>query len=113
MREASATPDDLGPATEARFARAFADSAVITRQAAAALLGVDAGTLDSLTTAHVIRAVPRGRRRAYTERDLRDYLLRAPEPIPGPKPGRARVVPRAKSVRFSELSLGPSHRAMR
>ena len=62
---------DLGPVTERRFAEAFAAGAVITAKAAAELIGLDVKTLDALSEGQVIRSVPRGKRRAYTERDLR------------------------------------------
>lgn len=65
---------DLGPVTERRFAEAFAAGAVITAKAAAELIGLDVKTLDALSEGQVIRSVPRGKRRAYTERDLRAYL---------------------------------------
>jgi len=68
----------LGPVTEARFAAAFADGATVTAKAAADLLGLDVKTLGALTDALTIRAVRRGKLRAYTEHDLRAYLLDGP-----------------------------------
>ena len=72
--DTSPAPSDLGPITEARFAAAFARGALITKQAAAELLGLDPGTVDLLTLHGVIVAVPRGRRRGYAEHELRRYL---------------------------------------
>lgn len=92
----------LGPATEARFARAFEDGALITKQAAAQLLGLDVGTLDALTTDGVIRAVPRGKRRAYTEHELRAFLLGATSPPAEPKRKLGRALPAPKTINFSQ-----------
>jgi hypothetical protein len=69
----------LGPVTEARFAVAFADRAIIDKATAAGLLGMDVKTLDAMTTEGLVRAVTRGAHRAYTERDLRLYLLAGPD----------------------------------
>jgi phage terminase Nu1 subunit (DNA packaging protein) len=69
---------DLGQTTERRFAEVFAASAIITRKAAAGLLGVDERTLDSMTDEGIVRAVRRGNLRAYAERDLRAYLAEGP-----------------------------------
>jgi hypothetical protein len=68
------SPLYLGPLTEARFESAFSCGATITAKAAADLLGVDVRTLGDMTDEGVVRAVPRGKLRAYTERDLRAYL---------------------------------------
>jgi hypothetical protein len=76
----TSTAVHLGPATETRFAEAFFETALITKQAAAKLLGLDPGTLDALTLDGTIRAVPRGKLRAYTERDLRAFLTEPREP---------------------------------
>lgn len=46
---------NLGPATEARIQAAFATACVITRKAAAEVLGVDVQTLDGMNEAAVIR----------------------------------------------------------
>jgi hypothetical protein len=70
---------DLGPITERRFAEAFATAAVITAKAAAELIGLDEKTLASLSDRQVIRWVQRGKLRAYTERDLRAYLIEGPD----------------------------------
>ena len=78
---------DLGPTTEGRFAETFAAGAVITRKAAAELLGLDERTLDSLSDEGIVRAVRRGKLRAYTERDLRAYLLEGPSPCRSIDPG--------------------------
>lgn len=68
---------DLGPNTERRFAYAFARSAVISKKAAANFLGRDEKTLDALSEAKIVRAVRKGSRRAYTERDaiVQRYLV--------------------------------------
>ena len=71
MTEAS----HLGPVTEARFAIAFEHKAVVTKTAAASLIGIDEKTLDALSQSGVVRSIPKGKLRAYTERDLRAYLL--------------------------------------
>lgn len=90
---------ELGPITEQRFAQAFAAGAVISRKEAADLIGLDAKTLDALSNQGVIRAVRKGAHRAYTERDLRRYLLEGPdiecaEPKPRPSPARSgKVIP--------------------
>jgi hypothetical protein len=93
----------LGPATERLFDDAFADGATITATAAADLLGLDAKTLAALSDSNVIRWVPRGKRRAYTERDLRAYLTeehKASCPPPAPKKAATRS---AKVVSFSDM----------
>lgn len=99
----------LGPVTEARFAEAFGARAVVDKATAARLIGLDVKTLDALSDQHVIRAVRKGVHRAYTERDLRLYLLEGPDvecvadqkpPINAPKPRAAR--PASSVVNFSE-----------
>lgn len=77
MQDSAAEP--LGPVTEARFAEAFANRAIIDKSAAADLLGMDVKTLDAMTAAGLIRSVSKGVHRAYTERDLRLYLLEGPD----------------------------------
>lgn len=69
----------LGPTTEARFADAFATSALICAKRAAALVGLDTDTLSEMTDAGIIRAVRKGRLRSYTEHDLREFLLSGPD----------------------------------
>lgn len=64
----------LGPATEARIMAAFADRCILTSEATADLIGMDTDTLNDLADEGVIRAVRRGKRRAYTEGDIRAYL---------------------------------------
>jgi hypothetical protein len=78
VTEVALPPGYLGPATEARFAAAFAHSSILSKKAAAALVGLDEKTLDALSDAKVIRAVRKGAHRAYTERDLRTYADTAP-----------------------------------
>lgn len=102
---------DLGPITEARFAAVFSTRAVVDKRTAADLIGLDVKTLDALSDAKVIRAVRKGAHRAYTERDLRIYLIEGPDvecdapsqsgPSPKPKP-RARAQPTLRVVNFSE-----------
>lgn len=70
--------NDLGPATEARFAAAFETAAVLPAKAASELLGLDVRTLNKMTEAGSIRSVPRGDQRGYTERDCRRYLIEGP-----------------------------------
>lgn len=92
---------DLGPVTERRFAEAFAAGAVITAKAAAELIGLDVKTLDALSEGQVIRSVPRGKRRAYTERDLRAYLTDehgASCPSINPSSAKSRAAPRPLQV---------------
>lgn len=97
---------DLGPTTERRFAEAFATTAVITAKAAACLIGVDEKTLCALSDDKVIRSVPRGKLRAYTERDLRAYLLEEHDlPCPSTKPqkaGSGSTTSKLKVVAFSD-----------
>lgn len=71
----------LGPVTERRFEEAFKDSALVTAKAAASLIGLDEKTLKAMTMDGAIQACPRGRRHAYSEGALRDYLTNPP-PIP-------------------------------
>lgn len=110
-----ATLPDLGPATERRFAEAFADAVMLTRKAAAELIGVDVKTLDALHDAGLVRAVRRGKLRAYTELDLRTYLLEAAtvqcsrSTSLDPKP-RARPAGGAKVVNFSDMKRRRSKR---
>lgn len=101
-------PDYLGAATEARFAASFATAAVITKKAAAALIGLDEKTLDALTDAGAVRSVLKGKLRAYTERDLRAYLLEgaAAECRPGKTPKVAAGARSAKVVPFTSLPGG-------
>lgn len=93
---------DLGPTTERRFADAFAACAVITRKAAAKLIGLDEKTLDTLSDEKVVRAVRKGSRRAYTERDLRAYLMEGPDVECAPLQPRAKSASSGKVVNFSE-----------
>ena len=60
------------------------------RATAARLIGVDEKTLAALSERRVIRFVPRGKLRGYTERDLRAYLTEEHEaPCPSTSPLRA------------------------
>ena len=93
---------DLGPTTERRFAEAFAERALITKAAAAALIGLDEKTLDALSDAQVVRAVRKGAHRAYTERDLRAYLLEGPDVEPARPRNRPSPATPPKVVNFSE-----------
>ena len=94
-----AEPSTLGPATEARIFAAFSTACILTAEAAADLIGVDPGTLSEMTDQGVILAVRRGKRRAYTEGDIRTYLTQGdalPRSLRSPRvnvPTPARVVP--------------------
>ncbi|MDB5445682.1 MAG: regulatory protein MerR [Phenylobacterium sp.] len=92
----------LGPVTEARFAEAFAHAAVVGKSVAADLLGLDEKTVDTLTSAKILRSVPKGaKHRGYTERDLRAFLIDSPEiPCPAPEPR-----PRPKSAPMGNLRV--------
>lgn len=101
---------DLGPVTEARFARAFGDAAVVGKSVAADLLGLDEKTVDALTKEQILRSVPKGaKHRGYTERDLRLYLIEGPDlecatpQQPKPKTVRTRTGgSNVRHVNFSE-----------
>lgn len=95
----------IGPATERRIMMAFADCCIITAQATARLLGMDAGTLRELTDDGVIRAVRRGHRRAYTEGDIRSYLTQGAATDRREKP-KATVHVQSKVVPFSQRKRG-------
>lgn len=97
---------DLGPTTESRFAETFATRAVITRKAAAALIGLDEKTLDALSDAKVIRAVRIGARRGYVERDLRSYLIEGPDVECPPLKPKAAPQRDPKVLNFSERRQG-------
>ena len=108
------TDPDLGRITEARFAEAFSTRALVDKRTAAALIGLDVKTLDALSDAQVIRAVRKGVRRAYTERDLRRFILEGPDTTCAP-PAANDPAPKAKAkapssnirrVNFSEMSRG-------
>lgn len=93
----------IGPTTEARIAEAFTQAAVIGGEAAASLIGCDPKTLNELADIGAIRAVRKGggKRRGYTEGDIRAYLTESAGPcrdsIPKSRatggPARAKVVP--------------------
>lgn len=78
----------LGTATEARVCAAFAETALLTAEAACALLGIDTKSLRALTNDGIIRAVRRGGggHRAYTEGDIRAFLTESAAPVRDPKP---------------------------
>lgn len=102
----------LGPATEALLAEYFADSVTITAQRAAKLLGLDEKVLRAMTDEGVIRAVRRGERRGYAERDVRAYLLEGTaEPCRQEEKERAKSTPgRGKVVRLSEIMASKPQR---
>lgn len=106
MNDAALPPGYLGPATEARFAEAFAHSSILSKKAAAALIGLDEKTLDAASDAKIIRAVRKGAHRAYTERDLRAYLLEGPDVPCAPSApklkARAAAGANVRLVNFSE-----------
>lgn len=94
----------LGPTTARRFAEAFGTRAVVDRATAARLIGVDPKTLDAMSSDQIIRSVPKGAHRGYTERDLRAYLIEGPAVECAPKPPKPRPAPQPnlKVVNFSE-----------
>lgn len=95
---------DLGPVTEARFAAAFAAGAVITRKAAAGLIGLDVKTLDVLVEQGLIRTVRRGKLAAFIERDLRAFLSPEASPCPSiapPAPASGNTISSSRVVAFS------------
>lgn len=75
MNDAALPPGYLGPATEARFAEAFAHKALVGCEQAADLIGVDPKTLEGLPI--LAKRTGSGKRphRRYTERALRNWLL--------------------------------------
>ena len=100
------TPSPIGPTTEARIVAAFAHAAVIGGGAAADLIGCDPKTLNELADLGAIRAVRKGggRRRGYTEGDIRAYLTDSAGPCRDsiPKPRATGGPPRAKVVPFTQ-----------
>ena len=92
----------LGPTTEIRFREAFSDGALITAKAAASLLGVDVDTLSEMTAQGKIRAVPRGRRRSYSEASLRSFVEGSEQVWEFEPKGKAPAVRRARPTPFSE-----------
>jgi hypothetical protein len=101
---------DLGPVTEARLLEVFSKGAVASGKDAAWAIGVDAKVLSAMDTAGVVRSVPKGQLRGYTERELRRYLIEGsaaecaptkPQPAPKPKARPARP-PNVRYVNFSE-----------
>jgi excisionase family DNA binding protein len=93
----------LGPATEAILARTFGERLLITMQEAAKLLGMDIKTLRSMTDEGLIRAVRRGKVRAYIEADIRRFLLECQAPCdPQPKKQRRTVARAGKIVPFTQ-----------
>ena len=71
---------NLGPATEAIFARAFSDAVMIPANAAARIIGVDEKTFHALVEGEAVRYVLVGHStKRYTEADLRAYLMRETE----------------------------------
>jgi len=110
MNDVALPPGYLGAVTEARFAQAFAHSSILTKKAAAALIGLDEKTLDAASDAKIIRAVRKGAHRAYTERDLRAYLLEGPdvECLTPKAKTKAKAAPgsNVRHVNFSERRQG-------
>lgn len=96
--------EGLGPITESRFREAFATTATLTAKVAADLIGLDVDTLGDMTDAGLIRAVPKGRKgRAWTERDLRAFLIEGPNAPPREHKQKGKTVPprSAKVVPFT------------
>ena len=93
---------NVGIHTEAALGAAFRDRLLLTASETAKLLGVDVKTLSRMTDERVIRAVRRGKLRAYTEADIRAYLTEGPDvPCRRPKEKPA-VVRSAKVVNFTD-----------
>lgn len=92
----------LGPATEARILAAFADRCILTAEATADLIGMDTDTLSELADEGVIRAVRRGKRRAYTEGDIRAYLTDSAPAERAARRKRETVPAAGKVLLFSE-----------
>jgi excisionase family DNA binding protein len=82
------------PITEARLRQAFADRALITARAAAALIGVDEKTLAAMVRRGQIAAITVSQVRRFSEADLRAFLASGGDP---PAPLR-------RGQRFSEIS---------
>jgi hypothetical protein len=73
--DANASANDLGPATEARLAEAFADRILLTAQDTAKLLGIDPRSLREMHLDGTIRAVIVGRSTyRFAEIDIRAYI---------------------------------------
>jgi excisionase family DNA binding protein len=64
----------LDPITEARIRAAFSDRALLTRKAAAALLGIDEKTLTSLVLSGSLPAVNVGKQHRFSEAALRRFI---------------------------------------
>jgi hypothetical protein len=95
---------DLGPATEALLAQAYADRLLLTAKATAQLLGIDPRTLSTMTDDLVIRATPVGRIRRYAEVDVRAYLASAKVEAPSGRSTRvAGRSPATKIMSFTEM----------
>lgn len=77
---------EIGVHAEAAISAAFAGRLILTAKDTARLLGIDVKTLSRMTNDRVIRAVRRGKLRAYTEADVREYLSEGPDINPAPKP---------------------------
>jgi hypothetical protein len=97
---------DLGhiaPATEALFAAAFAESALITARAAARLLGIDEKTLAALVAADAIETVLIGRQKRFSEAGIRAFISSGGNALKRPDTGRVSARgPRQKG--FTELA---------
>lgn len=117
LRDLSAAWPNLGPATEARFAQAFASRATIFANAACRILGVDVKTLGALVEGGAVRFVLVGKTKRFTEADLRAYLSRETE-LPCPSTSRktaasgnttsSRKVVAFTALRASKASARPS-----
>jgi excisionase family DNA binding protein len=86
------------PATDARLAEAFSRTLLLTAREAAALIGLDVKTLARMTDTGAIRAVRRGKLRAYTEADIRAFLTEDASPCPSTSPLKA---PTSSSISLS------------
>lgn len=98
----------LGPSTERRFRAAFRRQAVVTKEMAARLIGVDADTLTELTRAGLIQAVPRSAKLlGYSEAVLRSYLI-APPALPQAHNEQDALPCRSTSPRTARTSITTS-----
>ena len=68
------------------------------------MIGLDEKTLNALSDQKIVRTVKKGAHRAYTERDLRAYLLEGPEVECTPKKPTAStgMRPNLRVMPFSE-----------
>lgn len=93
---AARDPWNLGPATEALFAKAFAECALIPANKAGPLVGIDEKLLRGMAAQGVIRSVIVGAStRKFAEVDLRMYLVGERPPVEA-APARSKVTQKRK-----------------